>query len=598
MSSLKFLILLLISASFSGLENIQADDQVAPKKVRLLRETSLQIQLGTIVAYRKVPPNTEVDVIRVSLPNLEIRQTNATAIVPADTTDFFERTANNDAPDESRNVLKDPPVSSLDENPTRDSQLEESLKSPEPPKRLIVSPKGRTPRMKLWVDKKKSISGLKGTYFDRKLGVELERDLNLVSKGVSRIDRSVDFEFNKWGNLRKMNPGQREKFRWKDFTVQWEGWVELDGPGRLILQTVGGSRMWIDANGDGEFGESQDEAIDNGWGGKRNNRSCSGMLSAGVYRILIHYEGAHIKNSAKLLITNGFIDYRDFNRITHQLFPWEGKNVMLLTESADHDPELIARLIQIFDTTFDYFVRVSGRKPSLYYTLNNKPTIAEVPKTCGAGCGMIGATGIEMTRSSFAGHLKDLQQDGTIRSLIMWEFGRNFFFYDKQMRYQKPDGIGIKNTFADVMRTLAFRDQNLPMQPFMVKVSESHEKLLKSYIDDELSNFDNTLRVNESSHLTKNEGWKLLAAMIIQLHRDYGGEKFITRFWQTMARQPHALTTQDAVDNFARAASIAAERNLVGLFRGPWKLPVSDSAANALFIELGAPVMNEAELTP
>jgi sulfatase modifying factor 1 len=62
-----------------------------PKKVKLIQETRLDIQLGTVKASRKVPPNTEVDVLQVNLPNLVIRQNNATATVPADATDFLER---------------------------------------------------------------------------------------------------------------------------------------------------------------------------------------------------------------------------------------------------------------------------------------------------------------------------------------------------------------------------------------------------------------------------------------------------------------------------------------------------------------------------
>jgi formylglycine-generating enzyme len=62
-----------------------------PKKVKLLQETRLDILLGTVKASRKVPPNTEVDVLQVDLPNLVIRQNNATATIPADTTDFFEK---------------------------------------------------------------------------------------------------------------------------------------------------------------------------------------------------------------------------------------------------------------------------------------------------------------------------------------------------------------------------------------------------------------------------------------------------------------------------------------------------------------------------
>ena len=67
-----------------------ASDQSWPKKVKLLRETQLEVRLGTTTASRKVPRNTEVEVVQVDLPNLQIRQNTATATVPAAITDFFE----------------------------------------------------------------------------------------------------------------------------------------------------------------------------------------------------------------------------------------------------------------------------------------------------------------------------------------------------------------------------------------------------------------------------------------------------------------------------------------------------------------------------
>jgi hypothetical protein len=480
--------------------------------------------------------------------------------------------------------LADPLVSAVTGIKKAGNRLKAILTSPAPEK------ENRAPQVRLWVDYKKRTPGLEGTYFNRKLGDHLGKDLKSVAEGVSRIDEDINFEPHGWGSRRKMHISGGERSKWKDFTVQWDGWVELESPGRLTLRTAGGSRMWVDANGDGEFGDAMDEFSDNGWGGKRRDAfSCSAALPSGVYRLRIHYEGSHNENSVKFEATDGFVEYRDFQRNNHRLYPWEGRNIMLLTESADHDPKLIGRLIDIFDKTFDYFARVTGRKPNAYYIMNNKNTIAEVPKTCGAGCGMIGATGVEMTTNSFAGHLEDLKRDGQIRSLIMWEFGRNFFFYEGQMRYKSPDRIGYRNTFAAVMRTLVFRDEKLPMQPFMVEVSESHDQVLDSYVANSSSNFDNTLRINSGTDSSKEGGWELLAAMIIRLHRDYGGEQFNARFWQAMGHQPETATTQDAVDNFARAACVAAEKNLTGLLRGPWKLPVSDSVADAMRSEYGEP---------
>jgi hypothetical protein len=92
--------LLLIALAFCAPAFVKAQSDAStpardwPKKVKLLQETRLDIQLGTVKANRKVPPNTEVDVLQVNLPNLVIRQHNATATIPADTTDFFEKSQN------------------------------------------------------------------------------------------------------------------------------------------------------------------------------------------------------------------------------------------------------------------------------------------------------------------------------------------------------------------------------------------------------------------------------------------------------------------------------------------------------------------------
>ena len=56
------------------------------------------------------------------------------------------------------------------------------------------------------------------------------------------------------------------------------------------------------------------------------------------------------------------------------------------------------------DRAYDYYAATVGRTPPLYYQLNGRLTIAEVESTCGgggAGCGWLGATGIEMQSTYF-----------------------------------------------------------------------------------------------------------------------------------------------------------------------------------------------------
>lgn len=52
-----------ISVASVCAQNTQNPEQNWPKKVKLLRETHLVIHLGSTTARRKMPSNTEVDVV-------------------------------------------------------------------------------------------------------------------------------------------------------------------------------------------------------------------------------------------------------------------------------------------------------------------------------------------------------------------------------------------------------------------------------------------------------------------------------------------------------------------------------------------------------
>jgi len=438
------------------------------------------------------------------------------------------------------------------------------------------------PVLRLWVDREKQKPGLEGTYFNQRLGDRSKGDLTLVARGTRRTDEAIDFGPRDWGNRRRMRITGGDQSTWRDFTVQWEGWAELDHPGRLTLLASGGSRMWIDAGGDGEFSDDPSELIDNEWGSSRHHSlAASAVLPAGLYRIRIQYEGNTGENSVRLAATDGFVDYSDFNGDPLRLFLWLGREVALLTRSGDHDPAAMADIVEWYDKAHEYFVRVTGRKPSKHYSLSGRNTIAEVPRTCGMGCGMVGATGVEMTKEAFAKLSRLFREEGAIYSLPLYELGRNFYFYGEQLGYQAPDYLDVGSAFALVMQSLCYLDAGLPAPREMREYDKKLVGILDAYLADPNRRFDNTLRENKSN--------ELLAAMILRLHRDYGGEEFITRFWQGVARQDKAGSTQEAVDNFVRAACLAAGRNLTELFAGPWKLPVSDSLENEMKGKFGLP---------
>ncbi|MFN9952475.1 MAG: hypothetical protein ACK55I_05185, partial [bacterium] len=93
------------------------------------------------------------------------------------------------------------------------------------------------------------------------------------------------------------------------------------------------------------------------------------------------------------------IRYISFERDTLNLYAYSGEKTMLLSDKNDHDSMIMQKWLASMDGTYDYYTLCTGREPN-YFTgftyVNDRSTIARVDKTCGAACGYIGWTGIEI----------------------------------------------------------------------------------------------------------------------------------------------------------------------------------------------------------
>jgi hypothetical protein len=94
--------------------------------------------------------------------------------------------------------------------------------------------------------------------------------------------------------------------------------------------------------------------------------------------------------------------YTTFDEQQLTLYAWAGKRIAFLTPTAKLDPAVMGRLLTVFDDVYDYYHATTGREPEPGKTFRGRDTIAVVDCTCGAGCGYLGATGIELLKSTFA----------------------------------------------------------------------------------------------------------------------------------------------------------------------------------------------------
>jgi len=280
------------------------------------------------------------------------------------------------------------------------------------------------------------------------------------------------------------------------------------------------------------------------------------------------------------------ITYSSFYAGSLDLYPWYGRNIVLLTPTAaDLDSAVIFKIIKTYDEAYDYYKKITGAEPAKFNntTINDRATIAIVPKTCGAGCGYLGFTGIEMPTGQLDNLYGEVLNKNKYPQIIFYELGRNFWFYSDKISYKESGSASIATGFAIYMRFLSMDYAKIQGSDFRDKSFEEFrsevEKLTDAYENDTSLNWENTLKINKApSNAMGLGGADLVASFLFRLRRDHGGEKFVENIWKEIGKRSNAITTQDAIDNFILASSAASDSNLTNLFVGKWRWPMSENA--------------------
>lgn len=278
------------------------------------------------------------------------------------------------------------------------------------------------------------------------------------------------------------------------------------------------------------------------------------------------------------------VSYETFQGEKVLLYPWLGKRVAILTKSPALNRQIMAELCAAFDGIFEFYAQATGREPTPLRIYEGRLTMAEVEKTCGAACGYLGHTGIELTPGVFQDLYSGYEKGRTIDQAPPYEFGRNFWFYGKQLAYQKPvTDRSVTTGYAVFMRMAALDAIRAKVGPFRDRTGAEFRAVMESLVDlyeaDATLTWENTLKRDAAP---KNplglNGTDLFASFCLRLMRDYGGLEFVKRLWKEVEKLPAAKSTEQALDNFVIAASRAAERDLSGHFATKWRWPVSPSA--------------------
>ena len=274
--------------------------------------------------------------------------------------------------------------------------------------------------------------------------------------------------------------------------------------------------------------------------------------------------------------------YTTFQGVTLNLYKWEGTNTMVLSGSNTLNPAVMGKWVDAMDGAYNYYYSCTNQYPACYKDVtcfNGKSTLARVDATCGAACGYLGTTGIEMLNTYFDTFYNSLANDNLYEQEPFYEFGRNYWFYNSKLQYLSNDPI--VTGYAVFMRFMAMDYLKLPGANFgnwtFQQFQDNVKGLLGSYMADPTLDWNNTLAVNQGIAGSGLGATDLFASFCFYLKENYGGHTWVQNVWKYSALRPDAVTTQDAVDNFIIAASQAANANLIPLFQY-WKWSPSPSA--------------------
>jgi hypothetical protein len=275
------------------------------------------------------------------------------------------------------------------------------------------------------------------------------------------------------------------------------------------------------------------------------------------------------------------------------LVPWAGSNVVFLTTSVDFDGRLMAGWVRALDDGWSLYADLTGSRPAPLKQIDGRATIAAVPEfdfTCGAGCGFVGSSGIELAmfyRWNYPALERDPQ---AIPHYVFYEMGRNFYtFGDRHSCFTTGFAVFMRYVCMD---TLKCHDEDQRTR----QIIEQAEGRIKRSDLSFLRMFTNTDGLSEKEPRLKDDLGRLIepsdqpvtyASAMLRLWRENGGNPWLHRFFVALRECEAAPeNTRDGplrqCWNWYVSASVAAHHDLSAVFVDDWRLPLSAEARHAL----------------
>jgi hypothetical protein len=261
-----------------------------------------------------------------------------------------------------------------------------------------------------------------------------------------------------------------------------------------------------------------------------------------------------------------------------QLYPWEGKKVVVLTVSNSLDPIIMGKILTALDMSYATYNDLTKFTPGNAKSYNGKLLIAEIPqslKSCGAGCGYLGATGIQIYDTYFQKLYAGVKNKNQFDQVLFYELGRNFWDYSSwtsKLAFKENDSV--VTGFAVLMRFVTMAANDIPLSDFNSytgeEFSETVKNLAKVYLSTPNFAFSNTFAIGKSpGALGASDLW---ASIMMDFAKRYGEKDFYTEFFKSLQALPKVNTTLEAVKNWETALSKATKTDVSDEFMNTWKM--------------------------
>ena len=273
-------------------------------------------------------------------------------------------------------------------------------------------------------------------------------------------------------------------------------------------------------------------------------------------------------------------EYTSFQKDKYSLYSTEGKNVVLLTKNKLKTADA-KFLIDYLDDAWSFYADRASGEPSEGSSYNGKVIIAEVDKTCGAGCGYLGAQGIEI-QSDYMQKAIASAKNKQVDRIFLYEMGRNWWLYTaKVANNDLPYKSAVITGFAVYMSFRIadyLREKDLDIAPFndipFDKFQDEVDSLADLYIGKRLK-YSETISINKGIEGERFSGAvDLFSSILTHVDDKYAEGSLSDNIWIELSKRSDTTDEQQSINNLVNAINSSVNKNLSVYFKNTLRFDI------------------------